>query len=93
MEFKVGRLLATRGVDDRVMEDKKFARFVTNSLQRYFNCDWGDLDIHDKRLNESAVRNNNDRIFARYNYDDETSIYIITEWDRSATTILFPEEY
>lgn len=41
--------------------------------------------------NNEAVKNG-ERILAAYMYGD-TKIWIITEWDRSATTILFPEEY
>lgn len=48
----------------------------------------GDIPHEDKKMNDSAVKNNDDRIVARYN-----DIYIITEWDRSATTILFIDEY
>lgn len=45
-----------------------------------------------KKMNDSAIKNNDDRILAKYNYG-ETAIYIITEWDRSTTTILFVDEY
>lgn len=38
-------------------------------------------------------RENNDRILAVYKYNDTTTIWIITEWDRSVTTVLFPSEY
>lgn len=93
MKFKYGKLYATKGVDEMVGNDKNFAKFVVDSVQRHLNGDWGDLDREDKRLNERALAKGNDRLFSRYNYNNEVSIYIITEWDRSATTILFPEEY
>ena len=52
----------------------------------------GDLPNEDKRMNDSAIKNNDDRIVVRYNseYGDNN---IITEWDRSYTTILFTHEY
>ena len=43
-------------------------------------------------MNDDATKNGDDRIFARYN-NEEGDIYIITEYDRSATTILFTYEY
>lgn len=92
-KFKLGKVLLTRGVNDMVASNGKFAKFVAKSFTRHCNGDWGDLCEEDKEMNESGLKNGDDRLFSKYNYDDETSIYIITEWDRSATTILFPEEY
>ena len=89
----LGMTYLTRGVDEKMKAEKEFRQFVVKCLERYQNCDWGDLDKGDKKLNDSAVANGDDRVLAKYNYDDETSIYIITEWDRSVTTILFPDEY
>ena len=89
----LGNLLTTRGVQNLIEDDKNFYLFVIKSLSRYQECDWGDLCKEDKKLNDLAVKNGDDRILAKYCYNDEVSIYIITEWDRSATTILFPSEY
>lgn len=86
--FELGNILFTRGINEEVRRDNDFAAFVTESFKRYVKCDWGDLCKEDKTLNDSAVKNNDDRIVARYN-----DIYIITEYDRSATTILFTHEY
>lgn len=58
---------------------------------KYCKCDWGDTCEEDVRSNNEAVKNG-ERILAAYMYGD-TKIWIITEWDRSATTILFPEKY
>lgn len=92
MSFKTGDILFTRGINQRVMKDPDFSSFIMDSFRRYMVRDWGDLCQEDKNMNDSAVKNNDDRILARYNYNDE-SIYIITEWDHSATTILFVDEY
>ena len=92
-KFKLGQVVATSGVYEMVCKDIRFNQFVTNSFARHCNGDWGDLDEEDKRANDFALRNGDDRLFSRYNYKDGVSIYIITEWDRSATTILFPNEY
>lgn len=89
--FKIGKVLFTRGVNDLVAENNTFAKGVTQSLARYFEKDWGDLCDDDKKMNDDASKYG-DRILARYKIEPQ-DIYIITEWDRSYTTILFPSEY
>lgn len=93
LHFELGQLVATAGVADKMEEDSDFKSFVEQSVRRYIHCDWGDTDREDKELNDDAVKNDS-RILAAYNkpITGET-IWIITEWDRSATTILFPSEY
>lgn len=88
MNFKIGQVVITKGISNYVVEDHSFYEFILDSLKRYMSCDWGDICKEDKRMNDSAVKNDDDRIVARYN-----DIYIITEWDRSVTTILFTHEY
>ena len=92
-KFELGKVVATSGVYEMVNQDNEFDKFVRKSFVRHCDGDWGDLDEEDKRANDFALRNGDDRLFSKYNYNDEVSIYIITEWDRSYTTILFPEEY
>lgn len=100
-KFKLGQLVATRAVNDRVADDEAFAIVVTESLKRYMACDWGDTCEEDKKSNDEALRNG-DRILAAYTIDPakgkskgfgDNTLWIITEWDRSVTTILFPDEY
>jgi hypothetical protein len=95
-KFKLGKLAATTAVADKMQNDRAFAAFVSKSIRRYENQDWGDSPDEDKLQNDYAVENG-ERIFATYKQDmaihDRKIIWIITEWDRSATTILFPEEY
>ena len=91
MKFKTGTVVMTRGISDTMEDNLKFFRDVATAFGRYENCDWGDLCEEDKALNEDALKYGN-RLFAKYD-TSEGHIYIITEWDRSVTTILFPEEY
>ena len=93
--FKTGLTVMTRGVADRIEADPLCAAFVTESFSRYLGCDWGDLDKDDVRANDQAVADGDDRILAAYKREGhpEDKIWIITEWDRSATTVLFPDEY
>jgi len=90
-KFGLGQVLMTKGVNDRVAEDEGFAKLVFDSLKRHANGDWGDLGEEDKQENELSLKEGF-RILSAY-HNDEEKIWIITEADRSATTILFPEEY
>ena len=78
----------TRGINERMRKDKDFAKFVFKCVERYAYKDWGDTCKEDWKMNDAAVESGNDRIVAKYD-----NIFIITEWDRSVTTILFTEEY
>jgi hypothetical protein len=88
MTIKTGQIVATKNINNEMTKNSDFVEFVLGSLDRYLKCDWGDLCEEDKKMNDSAVKNNDDRIVARYD-----NIYIITEYDRSVTTILFINEY
>jgi len=54
--------------------------------------DWGDLEDEDKKENELFVKEGL-RILSAYNLETGVKVWVITEWDRSVTTILLPEEY
>ncbi len=73
-------------------EHPDFRSFVNDSIERYSNCDWGDTCDEDKETADYAVEHG-ERILAVYQHDKLPTIWIITEWDRSVTTVLFPEEY
>ena len=95
--FQTGQIVATRGVFDLASEDSDFAQFVQKSLNRHVKGDWGDVDDEDKLPNDQSLKQGL-RLLSAYN-DDRfpkhgiSTIWIITEADRSATTILFPDEY
>ena len=100
MKFQLGRLVATRTVADRMEKDAVFAKFISTALDRYTKCDLGDLDEHDWAQNDEALKNEDNRLFSTYKFptevttsDRDDKIWIITEWDHSVTTILFPSEY
>lgn len=61
-------------------------------LHRHRNGDWGDLSEEDKQLNDQAVKDGS-RILSAYVLADGTRVWVLTEGDRSASTILLPEEY
>ena len=91
-KFQMGRLLMTRGVNDLVAERMDFAKFVGESLVRHRKGDWGNLCKEDREENELSLKEGF-RLLSAYEADGLPKIWIITEADRSATTILFPDEY
>lgn len=92
-KFELGKVLTTKGVFELMQKDEMFFLFVNDSLDKYSRCDWGDTCEDDCKINDNAVENGNERIHASYKDSDGMKIWIITEWDRSVTTILFPGEY
>lgn len=90
--MKLGQLVTTRGVDDLMAENRRFAKFISDSLHKYIAHDWGQTCEEDKAMNDQAIIED-ERIIATYKREGLPTIWIITEWDRSATTVLFPDEY
>lgn len=88
--FKMGRVLATPGAL-RAIEGSAGKVSVGVLLSRHVTGDWGDLNDHDKQANEDALTNG-DRILSAYVVGG-VKFWVITEADRSSTTILLPEEY
>lgn len=65
---------------------------VSHLIDRHVSGDFGDISEGDKKLNQLAIRENNDRILSAYNIY-EKRVYVITEWDRSVTSVFFSEDY
>ena len=86
-KFPLGRVVITsHALDALHPEDVKIC------LGRHVNGDWGDLCEADRRENEISL-NQNLRLFSVYQDRSKTKFWIITEADRSATTVLLPEDY
>lgn len=73
--------------------DALHAGDVAAALARHFAGDWGELCPDDRAENERAVRADGLRLFSVYRDRHGTCFYVITEADRSATTVLLPEDY
>jgi hypothetical protein len=84
----LGRVVATPGAL-RLLEEASAHPF--DYLARHATGDWGDLCGFDRRQNEIALRGGL-RVFSSYAVP-AGKVWIITEADRSVTTILLPEEY
>ena len=89
--MELGEVYITRGIDAAIQESLVFGLEVWQAFQRYLHMDWGDLCQEDLDQNVRALVNG-ERILALY-ATSRGRIYIITEWDRSVTTILFTDEY
>jgi hypothetical protein len=94
-KFSLGRVVVTPGAITALQDaDQRPDHFLL--LHR--SGSWGDLDAEDTRHNEQAMAHEGDldhqgRVFSSYVTRTGTKLYVITEWDRSLTTILLPDEY
>jgi hypothetical protein len=84
----LGRVVATPGALKLL---KEADRQPFDYLVRHATGDWGELCAFDRRQNQVALREGL-RVLSSYNVS-AGRVWIITEADRSATTILLPEEY
>jgi hypothetical protein len=66
--------------------------FVLPYLQRHASGDWGDVGAEDWNANDEALRLGA-RLFSAYKVETSARLWVITEADRSATTVLLPAEY
>ena len=87
--FRLGRWVCTPGAEAALRRSGD--SFLTY-LARHAAGDWGDLCPHDRSVNDQALRSGG-RLFSAYRLSNGTKIWVITESDRSVTTILLPDEY
>jgi hypothetical protein len=86
-KFPLGRIVSTPSVLDSVPNTEILA-----ALERHASGDWGDLDEDDREANERALLEDT-RLLSAYRSREGVKFWIITEHDRSVTTILLPEDY
>ena len=65
---------------------------IVSALRRHTAGDWGEVDAHDRAANDDAVRTG-ERILSVYRSGSGDTFWVITEADRSVTTVLLPEDY
>ncbi len=87
--FAVGRLMATPAALDALQAGGVDPLAL---LARHVTGDWGDVDAHDAQENEFSV-NRHLRILSAYALPNGARVWVLTEADRSVTTILLPGEY
>ena len=89
LKFPLGQVVSTPGALDALANaDEDSWEFLT----RHASGDWGDLGEEDRRENERSLKDGC-RLLSAYTLSNGTSIWIITEADRSSTCILLPDEY
>ena len=87
--FPPGRVVATPGALAALEEAGESPGIF---LKRHLTGDWGEVDDHDRRENELSVVQGF-WLLSAYTLSNGTKLWIITEADRSATTLLLPSEY
>jgi len=85
--FPLGQIVITRGASGTLGPDD-----VLCGLFRHSNGDWGDVGDEDELSNEVSLIDGG-RLLSSYRTNSGTKYWIITEYDRSVTTILLPDEY
>jgi hypothetical protein len=88
-KIPLGRLLATPGALEALRES---GQAPTHFLKMHAAGEWGEVPPEDARLNDEALADGS-RILSAYRTVRGEKLWVITEADRSATTILLPDEY
>lgn len=83
--FPAGDIVMTQGVSALIQRGEL-------NPSPYLQRDWGDLCDEDRCTNDDALKQG-DRLFSSYRVTPALTIWIITEWNRSVTTLLLPSEY
>jgi len=85
--FPLGRTVITSNALERLNRED-----TDTGLRRHARGDWGEVCAEDAELNDLALKDG-DRLHSVYHDRNQTMFWIITEADRSATTVLLPEDY
>ena len=86
-KFELGRLVITAAALSTLP-----AEDVESAVRKHAGGDWGEIEEEDQEANEHALLAGL-RLFSAYRTECGIRFYIITEWDRSVTTVLLPEDY
>ena len=85
--FRLGRIVTTPNALQSLTQDD-----ILSGIQRHQAGDWGNLGDDDRAANDRALAQGG-RIVSAYNAMNGTRFWLITEADRSITTVLLPEDY
>jgi len=88
-KFPLGQVVATPGALEALTANHQIP---LEFLSRHAAGDWGELDDHDRKENQYSLTHGL-RLLSAYTLRDGTRLWIITEADRSVTTLLLPSEY
>ena len=85
--LELGQIVATANAASQLPNSA-----ILIALGRHCAGDWGDVCEEDRKANEFAFYNG-ERILSVYRTGAGLKFWIITEWDRSITTVLMPDDY
>lgn len=85
--FSLGQLYATPGAMQALTSSD-----IQTALSRHLQGDWGELTSEDIEANNDALQDGS-RLLSAYSGENGIRFWVITEWDRSVTTVLLPSEY
>jgi hypothetical protein len=88
-KFELGQVVQTAGA---MQAAQNTGELFGQYLRRHIMGDWGECCADDVKENEWSLENG-ERLMSVYLMSDKTKIWVITERDRSVTTILLPSEY
>ena len=86
-KFQLGQIVATPNALDHLTQDD-----IRSGIIRHKSGDWGDLDADDRKENDQALEKGT-RLLSAYQASNGVKFWIITEADKSSTTVLLPEDY
>jgi len=86
-KFRLGHIVATPNALESITQDD-----ILTAIGRHQSGDWGDVCAEDRQANDQALVQRT-RIFSVYHAANATKFWLITEADRSVTTVLLPEDY
>jgi len=93
-KFKLGQVVITSGIETLLQDERQKLNRIELSqlLYRHQSGDDGDTSLEDKQSNQLAIKQGDLRVFSVYKLATIT-VWIITEYNRSYTTVMLPEEY
>ncbi len=86
-KFSPGQIVITANAQQTLSNED-----VQQALSRHLRGDWGNCDSDDADENELSLKEGF-RLFSVYHTKEKLKFWIITEQDRSSTTVLLPEDY
>lgn len=87
LSFPLGAVCMTPGAERTLSPDD-----ILTAITRHARGDWGEVDDADWKENDFSIENGY-RLLSAYTSKTGERFWVITEADRSATTVLLPEEY
>jgi len=95
IELELGQIVVTKALWEHLVnlytEELEIMKHLAGLLNRHKTGDWGEVDPGDAQSNRDAVQEG-ERVMSVYTLND-TRVWVITEWDRSVTTVMLPEDY